>query len=336
MAVVDGSNSPSTSERLGNRFGAYTAGYLLFQGIELVDEGYRSGCFSQEQVGDQDVAQKILNMLRFKLERDVALYCLNELKADLVLLDGSFFGFRAQAHLINSESIDIDGYRTGLALTLEVRDRSLKLLNSGKTAAVIKRTRTTAIDGWIFRRFGEDHCVNTNDKHIMSHILPPGHWFAYEWILDHPSSYNYYTRLRQTYHFLKSRKKPVGDMGDVYKTAQSTIARGLWKSLRSTPERIFQTSRYFARCCAMAPFEFETPIGYDVASILAYFSAFHNAATGLPWPLDLVDAAISLTEGFTKEFVDEVEATLLKDPELRDKSAILQHFSYLNPQKEEG
>ena len=58
------------------------------------------------------------------------------------------------------------------------------------------------------------------------------------------------------------------------------------------------------------------------------------AATGLPFPLDLVDENVSLPENLTREFVEEVEALLIKDKEL-NKISLQNHFLSINPQKEE-
>jgi len=43
IAVVDGSDSPIMSERIGGRFGTYGATYHIFQGLDLVEEEYFSG-----------------------------------------------------------------------------------------------------------------------------------------------------------------------------------------------------------------------------------------------------------------------------------------------------
>lgn len=99
--------------------------------------------------------------------------------------------------------------------------------------------------------------------------------------------------------------------------------------------KILKTARPYVRCSSSAPpFCFETLIGVDVKPILAYFQANHNPATGLPFPLDLVDENVTLPEGFTKEFVKEVESLLIKDPKL-DKYDLSNHFLSINPQKEE-
>ncbi len=64
------------------------------------------------------------------------------------------------------------------------------------------------------------------------------------------------------------------------------------------------------------------------------FMAHHNPATGLPWPLDLVDMNARLPHGFNKEFVEEIEAILIRDATV-PKDALLDYFTHLNPQKEE-
>ncbi|TRO53612.1 hypothetical protein E2P61_00745 [Candidatus Bathyarchaeota archaeon] len=59
-----------------------------------------------------------------------------------------------------------------------------------------------------------------------------------------------------------------------------------------------------------------------------------NKATGLPIQLDLTDQDITIPAGFTRDFVEEIEARLTKDSEL-DMYEIENHFGSLNPQKEE-
>jgi len=76
-----------------------------------------------------------------------------------VLIDGSFFGFRADAIAINKREIGIDGYEDGKELTFKVAEKSWNIMKSikaagiimksMKAAGIIKRTRTCVIDGWL-------------------------------------------------------------------------------------------------------------------------------------------------------------------------------------------
>lgn len=336
VAVIDGSNSPSTSERLGIRYGVCVAGYMIFKGKEQLEEGYVSDGFSQEQIGSQDVAQKILAMLRLKLEREVALECLEKKNVDLIIIDGSFFGFRAEAHMINDESLGILNYNSGKDLTIDIRDKTWRLLRSGKALGIIKRTRTSAIDGWLLRRYSdEEYCLLSNDKHIMSSILEPGEWFSYESLLGSPEAFNYFASMRNAYKFLAMQGK-AKDIEAVYDAAKRRTQYSIKKNLDwGVPSPVLETSRYYIRCCSASPFEFEVRTGVDVSPILSYFINFHNPATGLPWSLDLIDSSVSLPRGFTKEFVEEIEAQLIRDRGIGDKSMLREYFSYLNPQKEE-
>ncbi|MBI2184583.1 MAG: DNA double-strand break repair nuclease NurA [Thaumarchaeota archaeon] len=335
VAVVDGSNSPSTSERLGGRFGTYCAAYLIFEGKKVVDEGYSAGHIFQEQLGVPEATQKALTLLRVGLERDAALDCL-EKDVDLVLIDGSFFGFRADAHIVRDLEIGTGGFESGRDLVYALRDKSRRLLESGRAVGIIKRTRTSALDGWLVYRNGdESKCINTNDKHILTSILPVGHWLAYEWLFDSPRAFNHFTRFRDAYRFLVLREKKQLDMEHVLDAAKRNVEHSIKDALDVTGDVILKAARYYARCCGAPPFEFEAKAGADVEQWLGYFRAFHNPATGLPWPIDLADEDASLPTGFNREFVEEIEARLIRDPEVQDKLELQAYFSYLNPQKEE-
>jgi hypothetical protein len=53
-----------------------------------------------------------------------------------------------------------------------------------------------------------------------------------------------------------------------------------------------------------------------------------------PLPFDLTDQDITIPAGFTTEFVEEVEARLVKEKDL-DAYELETHFASLNPQKQE-
>ncbi|MEE9586032.1 MAG: DNA double-strand break repair nuclease NurA [Nitrososphaerales archaeon] len=360
VAVVDGSNSPVTSERLGSRYGVYCAGYMIFEGDQPVEEGFGSDEFVQDQVGSRDVAEKVLSMMRVGLERRIALQCLEEKGADLVLLDGSFFGFRAEAYRINDEILDVKGYKRGIDLTSDVRDKTLKLLKSGRAVGIIKRSRTSAFDGWLISRYGDEgHCIYSNDRFILSFLLPVGYWFAYHWLLGAQDetlelkeglgkdfeklrrkelnliSFNYYNTFRSIYRYKVLKMKQKISLDKIYDDAAQSLKRTIYKSLKIDHGQVLRTARYHVRCSNALPFELETPLNKEVEPLLSYFLGFHNPATGLPWPIDLVDENVSLPRGFTREFVEEIEAELIRDPEVQDKIGLQAYFSHINPQKEE-
>lgn len=335
IACVDGSYSPATSERIGARYGAYCGGYFIFEGDELVDEGHSSGTISQDQIGDPERAMLILRLLCTNLERDIAVRCLNHENVDLLIIDGSFFGFRVKCSEIRNQEINVEGFKKGGDLVDHVRDKSIELMNSRKAVGIIKRVRTTAFDGWtIYEHGSEKNSTGRNDRAILASIMPQNCWFAYEWLLGSPGAFNYFTGFREAYRRLTNRRR-FKSMDSIFRETSRLADRNLMRNLNCAPGDIFQTSRYYIRCTnSAAPFCFEVNKDMNIKPLLAYFEANYNPVTGLPFPIDLIDENVSLPRGFTKEFVEEVEALLIQDKAL-DKLDLSNYFMYLNPQKEE-
>ena len=335
IACLDGSYSPATSERIGARYGVYCGGYMIFEGEKLVKEGYKSGTLSQDQVRDPKQTEILLRLLCTRLEREMASYCLKHENLDLLLIDGSFFGFRVKCSEIRKEEINVDEFERGGDLVDYIRNKSIELMNSKKAVGVIKRVRTTAFDGWlVYENGNENNCIGRNDRAILASLMPQKHWFAYEWLLRSPMAFNYFTGFRTVYR-QQTTKRRMQSMDSILKISKQITERNAKRNLDHAIGDIFQTSRYYIRCLNSAPpFCFETHKDVKVEPLVAYFQATHNPVTGLPFPLDLIDESISLPRGFTKEFVEEVEALLIRDKEL-DKFDLSNYFMYLNPQKEE-
>jgi len=333
IAVVDGSDSPVMSERIGGRFGTYGATYHIFQGLDLVEEEYFSGHFSDFQIGDPEASKKLLSLLTVKLEREIALLCL-EKDVDLLIIDGSFFGFRPRCRIIHNQEVPNSEFKNGAELVKHIRDISIKLLESNKVVGIIKRVETSAIDGWMIHKNGNDSLrLNQNDKEILSSLIKEGEWFSYETAFEDPVLFNYYTRLALAYRRYATR--PGRGMDSIFRACKSEVDRNVRRDLLCKPEHILRTTRHYVRCSyPTPPFCFETPIDFTLDSILAFFNTSCNKATGLPMPLDLTDQDITIPVGFTQEFVEEIEARLIKDHDL-DKYELENHFASLNPQKQE-
>ena len=333
VCVVDGSDSPVMSERVGGRFGTYGATYHIYEGLELVEEDYFSGLVIDLQVGDSEASKKMLSLLATCLERDVALSCLDK-DVDLLLVDGSFFGFRPRCRIIHPRKVPNTEFKDGTDLTKHVRDASIRLVESGKAVGIIKRVQAAALDGWSIYRNGNDNMVlNRNDKEILSSSMKERQWFSYESAFGDPILYNYFTRLALAYN--RYAVDTSRTIESIFKACKDDVDRNVRRDLLCDSARIFRTSRYFIRCSYPSPpFCFETPIDYELNNLLGFFVATCNRATGLPLPLDLTDQDITMPTGFTQEFVEEIEANLVKDPDL-DKYEIANHFASLNPQKQE-
>jgi hypothetical protein len=332
IAVVDGSDSPVMSERIGGRFGTYGATYHIFQGLDLVDEEYYSGNYSDYQIGDPDASMKMLQVLTATLERQTAIDCLHK-NVDFIIIDGSFFGFRPNCRKIHNTKLRKGPFQTGADLVKYLRDLSLKLLDSRKVIGIIKRVQSSAIDGWtIFKTGNQDLQLYRNDKEILASLLKEGQVFSYETAFQDPTAFTYYSRLALQYQRYVREER---SMESIFKAIKADVDRNVRRDLLCEPEQIFKTARHYVRCAYPAtPFCFETPLNFNLTPLLAFFKASCNKATGLPIQLDLTDQDITIPAGFTREFVEEIEARLTKDSEL-DMYEIENHFGSLNPQKQE-
>jgi hypothetical protein len=333
VAVVDGSDSPVMSERVGGRFGTFGATYHVFQGLDLVSEEYYSGDYSEYQIGDPEASMKMLSVLTAKLERETAVDCLHK-DVDLIIIDGSFFVFRPNCRILHRQRLVGGPFKTGLDLVKYTRDLSVKLLESGKAVGIIKRVQSSAIDGWTIFKSGDDRLqLNRNDKDILSSLLKEGEFFSYETAFQDPTAFNYYTRLALAYSRYSVNLER--SMESIFKAVKNDVERTIRKDLDCGPDLVLRTARHYVRCAyPAAPFCFETPVSFSLAPLLAFFKASCNRATGLPIQLDLTDQDVTIPAGFTREFVEEIEAQLAKDAEL-DKFEIENHFGSLNPQKQE-
>ncbi len=337
IASVDGSYSPATSERIGARYGTYSSGYMLFRADEFDRDFYRSGKFSQDQVGEPETALRVLGLLCLNLERELALRCLEEEGVDIILMDGSFFGFRSKLSEMRNDEIDVNGFRTVGGLADRVRDLSIRLMNSKRVVGVIKRVRMNAFEGWLTHKHVDtSYRIGRNDRAILASIMPPKRWFAYEWLFGSPTVYSIYAWLSG---LDKDRLRTLREKGEgmeqVFEQHKRLVEEDVKRNLRCAPEDVLKTARYYVRCSPVVPpLSFEVHREFDVKPLLAYLQANHNPATGLPFPIDLIDENVSITEGFTREFVEEVEALLISDPDL-DKFDLSNYFMSINPQKEE-
>jgi hypothetical protein len=214
-------------------------------------------------------------------------------------------------------------------------EMSQKLLNSGRTVGVVKRIETGAIDGWTIRRLGTRAlALSRNDKDILASFMNQDEFFSYEDHFGSHDAFNYLSRL--AWAFGRFYTTETGrSIESIYQACAGDVERNIKRDLNADPNQILATTRNFVRCSYPAPpFALEVNLTMNVDPVLAFCQATCNPATGLPLPLDLIDQDVGIPRGFTQEFVEEIEATLAKDPDL-DKFELETRFSSLNPQKRE-
>ena len=354
VGVVDGSSSPRLSERLGYRIGVYTGCYMVFDGGEIIsdddEESMAAGYIMTPQTGSSLYTRKLLSLMRTLLERDLALKCMEKYDVDLMIIDGSFYGFRARCSEIKEkEFLGLGSRIVGWELVREIYEKSKRLLDSGKAIGVIKRIRTAAIDGWLLsRNWRMEETLNKNDRSLLRSLMRCGEYFDYRDLLGDRWSYLHYNGLKGWFKEVKRIIKDLSEdrklekaLGHIDKKLRTQIITDLApkNSGSEIREEIFRevigVRRIYVRLSPYAPPTcIELGRGVDLESTLAYLMENANLATGLPFPLDLVDANVSVDRRIAREFADEVEARLLLDHELNAED-VHGEFISINPQKEE-
>ncbi|RLG05370.1 MAG: hypothetical protein DRN61_00825 [Thaumarchaeota archaeon] len=363
VGAVDGSVSPRLSERLGFRVGVYAATYMAFDGGAIISDGdersMEAGYLIAPQTGSPLHTKKILSLLSTLLERKLALRCLKEYDVDLMLIDGSFYGFRTRCSEIKDKrlrdlgvegpELDEWGIETGWDLIKKVYDLTNELKKTGKVVAVIKRVRTSAIDGWLLSRsWSLSSILSRNDRAILRRLMKPGEYFDYADLLEDRSHYLHYSGLKGWFNEImrKIRDLPEGEklrkaLEHVEKKLRLQISTDLCPAGASDREKdetyreVISPMRLYVRLSPYAaPACIELGDGVDLNLALAYLLASGNPATGLPFPIDLIDEMISFDRRLASEFADEVEAKLLLSSGL-NVDDVHGYFESINPQKSE-
>jgi hypothetical protein len=330
VLVADGSRPKGASERMGSDFSIYAAGCMIFDGKEAIVEDYKGGSISG--VEDLRCLSILDRVLMAYTERKLALEAFMKYKPDLIILDGPFFYFRGKCRLIHDITLESEYFKKGLDIVNETKDITLKLMKTGRAMCIIKRSVIRAIDGWLLFNKGEDSCIGVRDKYILSKIMPSNTFWGYKALLDNdPVIYSIAYRLAQIQNrTLKKASKELIDKAIEYRDQEYR------KNLKIEFKELPKTERYYVRYSNSAPpFEIEVVEGSNVETFIEYFTDFYNPATGLPYPIDLIDQNVRLPEGTTTAFTEEVEAMLIKDKLFTNKVAVSDYFKYLNPQKKE-
>ncbi|MEM1583572.1 MAG: DNA double-strand break repair nuclease NurA [Nitrososphaerota archaeon] len=361
VGAVDGSSSPTFSDRLGYRIGVYAACYIVFDGNEIIsdkdDETMEAGYMMVNQVGDIEQTRKILTLLMTVKEREKALRCIEKYDVDILLIDGSFYGFRTRCSEIKKldlAEIGISEYKTGWELINHVLKSTRKLVKSGKAVGVIKRLRSCAIDGWILSKtWSKKSIVNRNDRSVLRSLMPCGKYFDYRDIHEDEWTYLHYSNLVTWYkelvrnHIIREDCTPEDNVKRAFEYVhsklktqiatdltppnshnepKSKVGEDLVKEITSRPRIHARLSRYAAPICL------ELGEGVDLDIVLSYSLKNVNVVTGIPFPIDLVDEQVSLEKEIAREFAEEIETRLLLESEISSEE-VEARLEPLNPQK---
>ena len=325
VAAVDSSRSPRLSERLGVRYGVFATGVVFLEGVEKRSENFRAGIFKRKQALSPDKSKYFFSLLTTYTERKMALENLN--KCDLLILDGSFYGFIYGALRMKKSGFYGDYEDKVLRETFEITET---LRKSGKVIGVVKRSHTRAIGGYLTLKHEASLFTTVIDKLILSMLMPEKSVFSYRKLIGEEPVPTY-TSIASLPPTKQSRENIMEEASErVYSPFEVLkLEKKGFKEMRRVQVRYHKD---------MPPCEIEYPssMGEDRLLEMLGQKNFFNEATNLPIALDLVDNAIGLSAKFTEEFVSEVEGrileTLVKNGE--NQNIVKTFFTLLNPQKQ--
>ncbi|MEM3437395.1 MAG: DNA double-strand break repair nuclease NurA [Nitrososphaerales archaeon] len=313
IATVDGSISPKSSNRLGTRMTILSAGYKIFRNKELIEEHFSGDVFSESSL-EGHMFSILSNLKMIKMERIMAIEALKK-NPDILLIDGPFLSF------LYPPSWVVRFTSEGKKEAQDIVRLTSRLINSKKVIGVIKRSTLRAIDGWLFVQGKEDLVTNTRDKYILTRLMSPSTYWTYDSIMDDPIVYSRAI----------SRAQLRGLKGEeALKWARMILKRDQTRLGIESPPKLRRG--YIRPFLETAPFEIEIPEDISINEIAENIIPICNPATGLPFPLDLIDADISLDIKVAKTFADEVEARVLN---AENQRAVKDYFAKINPQKDE-
>jgi len=323
VSAVDGSRSPQLSERLGVRYGVFSIGAKIIRGVERIEEILRAGVFKRKQAFSPDLSKRFFELLVTYHERKLALEVLK--KADILLIDGSFYGFLFHA-LRARESETSEALKKLVVETFKLTE---ELINSQKVVAIIKRSPSRAIGGYFALKNNSDNKFTTLlDKLILSFIMPKRTIFYYDDFLGTEHHIIFYNTVA-------SLIRRVPSIETVFQKAQKNILAP-FERFDLPVDTLNNLARAQVRAFEGVPVcEIEYPRSISRENLERFLGQpyFFNEGTGLPLALDLIDNLISIPSKFTNEFVNEVEARTLEKLGGSDPDVIKIYFTYLNPQK---
>jgi len=325
VAAIDSSRSPRLSERLGVRYGVFASGIVYLKGVEKRKEIFRAGVFKRKQALSQDKSKYFFDLLTTYVERKLALEALNE--CDILLLDGSFYGFIYSAQRMKRVALYGPQEDQVVKETFEATE---ELRKSRKTIGVIKRSHTRAIGGYLALKDRNNRFLNVIDKLILSIFMPQRTIFSYQELVgDYPVQV--YTQLALLASLMKwPDEEPMQEAEKrVYAPFETLgVEKDGVKELRRLQVRAYKD---------MPPCEIEYPSSISIEKLMEWLGQenLFNEATNLPIALDLVDSMVGLSIKFTDEFVSEVEGRVLETVAKNQENheAVKMFFTLLNPQK---
>lgn len=349
MAFVDGSDTPAIDERLGLRYGLYAAAAKLFKGLDPIEgaEWYIGDRLSDETEVQKDVFKKTLDLITTYCERYLANYVLERYDPDLIVIDGSFFGYRYGCSSVKSKELNWTDPITGRTferhsdLISELTNLTTKLLISNRAVGIVKRVVSRSIDGYLKYKMGNDVGIGVGDRTLLNLLLDVGELFDFRTLLPeeiwHGYLSEYSTTVRRDKFSRMQREEVLQEVKRLYENQiRADLTDGSGLDLKAIKEAVTSVERVFLKTIDEQPpicIEFPRTIDDGLLNrVLSYALETANPATGFPVCFDLIDELISLPSKLGREFIEEIEARLVMAG--YDKRSLVSIFGRVNPQKE--
>jgi hypothetical protein len=325
VTAVDSSRSPRLSERVGVRYGVLASGALTLKALERIEDRYEASVFKRKQAYSKDKSRYLFDLLATYAERKLALSAVE--KSDIVLIDGSFFGFIYGGLRMKKEGLFGEEEQILMDKAFEM---TKQLIESRKAMAVIKRSHSRAIGGWLALENKPTNPYTTLiDKFILSYIMPRETIFFYDDLLGSERHVAFYTYVSAM------ARRGLTQREDLVQEALERLYRpfdnlGFDRSGFDSLTRLQVKPFAGVSSCEI---EYPRSIGLDKVQTWLGQPFFFNEGTGLPLALDLIDSLVDIPVSFTDEFVAEVEARAVEKLRGESTEALRLFFTYLNPQK---
>lgn len=327
IAAIDGSSTSTISIRLGCAYSLFSIVVVrdAYKFRSDIDVSYFAFKVSSEYPEDK-LLKRLTTWNMLMREREIALKEVED--SDLVIIDGSFFGYlHSIFKLVRMRMLP----REIRDLATKITDYTIRLVESGRVIGVVKRGRTSAIIPWAYMEGIISKPHRMIDRLILSMVQPVGSTFSYTHLFGYSFGYKVFNRAFR--EILIGKRPPIDKLkGDLLELISISIENT--GAIITSRQLLDMAERIVVRHYPTGPVEMDVPLRRE--GILWDFlcdNRMFSDATNIPWINDLADLESRIPSDFSRDFADEVEATLVRRFDLNPEF-LRAFFTNINPQKD--
>ena len=324
VAAVDGSNASNPLTLLSRSYSIYAVTTVIHRPGERLtsrSELYRI----KTSLPNTDVAKLFTAWRMLKHERETAKKIAGDV--DIVVIDGSFYGFIYSLHRILKRYGD--SAKSIVKIASQIYTNTVELIDIGNVLGVVKRARTISITPYLHLHYGLPF-KPLLDRLILHVIQPLNTLYSYTEMYGSPWRYQVLNKYAKKYPNI-SIEKASEDVKAMYDDINSLLG-----GVTTVDEILNKTERIVLRHYLSTPVEIDIPTNRN-KTVDEFLSTkeYFNPDTNLPLINDMADYEGRIPDDFNHLFAEEVEALLIK--KYRVNPVLLQaYFKNLNPQKDIG